>query len=185
MTKLTNRMIERAAIGLVLWSLSKRGFDCQEVYGDGKNGDIWVKTPSGKMASIEVKGGASPGWRMPVAQASAADFYIFADVNRANCWILSKSSLSAVLSGCGLWGNHPIYTVPANKLPKAAHNAWHEIDQAPAPQRRKPRGTATYRHTRTVTSTLKDGTKKTYKYKPDGSTEIQIHTNLQTGDATA
>lgn len=178
--KLTNRHIERAGLGLVMWNLCRRGVDCQETPPGSHTGDVWAHV-AGNLVSIEVKATTGRSWHVRRRQVGTSDWHIFVLVQPGRCWVLTRDDLMKCSASFEKDGD--AWFVTPTSLPRACEDAWGPLVRkraAPPGGAIAPRGKAKYRFRKVVRSVLSDGRIREYHYGPNGN-EIRTIIPEQSG----
>lgn len=170
----TNRLVEKAAIGLCVWQLSRRGFETVLTTTNSHEGDIWVSAPDRRMFRVEVKGSTSTLWNIRRAQCRTADFFLLVSIHTARVYVLSRDEIIGNLPLHYSRGDE-VYSVTSKRLPTSSLDDWGAFGPTAASfsAMRTDEPLLGDGRTRTVKKRLADGTIKVYRY-PMRVNHIQV-----------
>lgn len=90
------QLIGKAAVSLITFHLSRRGYECVATTDNSSFGDLWIAMEDGVHA-VEVKGSIADRWNIRSSQMGNVKFYGFVNIRNGACWLADKARVEAAL----------------------------------------------------------------------------------------
>jgi hypothetical protein len=165
--KRTSQLTGRGGVCLVMYHLARLGLDFVETTYNSNNGDLWIRTPSGKVIKAEVKTCSGPSWPLKRKQMGSVDVYFFVQIRDASVWVVSSREMKTILGSAISGGDADIGAVVVKKMPPGSRDAWSVLGEFPNGSPRvfkRPIKPSKPGSERVVRRTLATGEIKEYRY---------------------